>query len=150
MNTHGPDPDRDEREWQLQERALQEVRGGAPPSSEDLALARYRDIAHALRRPPAAALPADFAARVARIAREPVRETRLERVLVRVLVVAFALSALAALGAYGGRLLEMLQSATDAGALNWGLGLAACLGLSWSLERMRVRSHRDGGAQRAA
>lgn len=155
MNT--PGPEYDEREWQAQERALHEVRNGVQPSSEDVAVARYRDIANVLRRPPVDALPADFAERVARIASRPAVETRFEQILVRVLAVVFAFSALAALGIYGGRLLAMLQSATDTGSLRWTLGLAACLAVSWSLDWMRRQLHHhdraggpDGGPRRTA
>lgn len=146
-----PGPDYDKREWQAQERALHEVRSGVQPPSEDIAVAQYRDIANALRQPPAEALPANFAECVARIASEPAGETRFEQILMRVLATVFALSALAALGIYGARLLAMLQSATDAGGLRWTLGLAACLALSWSLDWMRQQLHQhDGGPHRTA
>ena len=152
-----PGPEHDEREWQAQERALREVRDGPGMPSEDSAVAQYRDIANALRQPPHATLPADFAASVARIAagRAPVPagETRFEQVLVRVLAALFVLSALLAFGIYGGRLLAMLQAATDAGGLRWVLGLATCIGLSWSLDWMRRQWHHDaheGSPHRAA
>jgi hypothetical protein len=153
-------PDHDEREWQVQERALREARDGLDMSSDDIALAQYRSIALALRQPPHGVLPADFAAGVARFAGEGIASERaaarvdgvvFEQVLVRILSAAFALSALAALGIYGGRLLAMLQSATGNEGLQWTLALAACVGLSWSLEWLRRRSgHGHDGPMRAA
>lgn len=149
MNNTGPEYD--EREWQAQERALRETRDECAVPSEDSMLARYRSIADILRQPPHARLPADFAASVARMAARqtpvPLTETTLERVLVRVLATAFAVSALLALGIYGGRLLALLQAATDAGGLRLALGLATCIGLSWSFDWMRRQwrhGHEDG------
>ncbi len=145
MNT--PGPGYDEHEWQAQERALREARGGPGMPSQDSTVAQYRDIANVLRQPPRATLPADFAASVARIAaaqaRVRVTETTLEQRLVRILAAVFAMSAVFALGMYGGRLLVMLQAATGAEGLRWMLGLATCIGLSWSFDRMCRPWHRD-------
>ena len=155
----GPDHDQDEREWQAQERALREARDGLPVTPDDARLARYRNIAEALRQPPQGALPADFASQVARIAlqgsvagRTAARgdATRFEQVLVRILSAAFVLSALVALGIYGGRLLTMLQSSAGDDGLQWLLVLAACAGLTWSFEWMRRRAdHGQDGPMRA-
>ena len=159
MNKSGqntPDQGHDEREWQAQERARREVRSGFEATSDDTAMAQYRDIAKALRQPPPAGLPVDFAAHVARIAERqaaaPVAETRFEQVLVRLLAAAFVLSAVAALAIYGGRLLSMLQAATGSEGLQWVLVLSACVGLSWSLDwtRRRLRDDHDGGPMRVA
>lgn len=155
MNKSGQNTPEDEREWQAQERARREVRSGFEATSDDTTMAQYRDIARALRQPPPAGLPADFAARVARIAERqatPVADTRFEQVLVRVLAAAFVLSAVAALVIYGGRLVAMLQAATGGEGLQWMLVLSACVGLSWSFDWMRRGSHddRDGGQTRAA
>ena len=148
MNQHRND--HDEREWQAQERALREVRSGLQAPTDDLTLARYRDIAKALRQPPQSRLPWDFAASVARLAQQhpaPAVHTLTEQGLLRALAAIFALSALAALGVYGDRLLAMLQVAAGAAGLQWSLALTACVGLSWSLDwlRRRLRDDRDGG-----
>lgn len=151
-----PDEVYDEHEWQAQERARREARNGpGMPAPEDSAVAQYRYIADALRQPPRTALPADFAASVARIAARqapmPAGDMMFEQMLVRILVAVFALSALLALGIYGDRLLAVLQSATDVEGLRWTLGLATCIGLSWSLDWMRRHwDHGHGGGPRRA
>ena len=84
----------DEREWQMQERALREERFGAA-AGDDPGIAAYRHVARALREPLPDALPSDFAEAIAaQAARLPVRgESALERWLVRLLYVAFVVSA---------------------------------------------------------
>lgn len=147
MNKSGND--QDEREWQAQERALREARSGRRLPSDDVVLARYQAIAEVLGQSPQHALPADFAGRVARIAAQRTNmqspQPAGEQVLVRVLACAFALSAAVAFGAYGARLLAMLQAATGGDGLKWMLLLAGCMGLSWSLDRLRQRWWDDGG-----
>jgi hypothetical protein len=143
----------DEREWQAQERAQREARAGiaGAPEAEEPALAQYRAIARALREPPAVALPAGFAADVARRARAraAVPDT-FERWLVRALVAAFALGALGALGVYGARVLAALDAAIGAQGVQW-LGLAAgCVALSWSFDWLRRRTGGDDGSLRPA
>ncbi|HVI57983.1 MAG TPA: hypothetical protein VM619_03790 [Luteimonas sp.] len=162
MNPHGHDHDFDERdfderEWQAQERALREARADlrAPADADDRAPAQYRAIADALRAPPPVSLPASFAADVARRAqaRAPAGkpEAGLERWLVRALVAAFALSALLALGAYGTRLLAMLEGDVGAQGMQWLVVLAGCVALSWSMDWLRRRAGHDGsGPLRAA
>ena len=76
MNIHDNDHDIDEREWQAQERALQDARRGAPATPGDPLAARHRQVADALRVPPADLLPADVAERVARQAEANARATR--------------------------------------------------------------------------
>lgn len=159
MNPHGHDQDfdeRDEREWQAQERALREARAGlrAPLDADDRVRAQYRAIAEALRAPPPVSLPTGFAADVARLARAraPANapEAGLERWLVRALVAAFVLSALLALGAYGARLLAMLEDGVGTQGLQWLGVLAGCVALSWSLDWLRRRADGGGGSLRAA
>jgi len=92
MNTPPLSPDQ-EREWTLQERALQQERGiagaAAPPS--------YRLLARALRQPLESAPPADFAAVLARrIAAVALPDMRWERRATTALVAMLLL--LAALG----------------------------------------------------
>ena len=133
----------DEHEWLAQERALREERAGAITADDDALLARYRQVARALRRPLPDALPADFARSVAlRVAAaHAAPDMRLEQLLLRALSLLLAVSAIAAMALYGGEWLRafaaVLPSLAVGTALNWALALAACLGLSWSFERLR-------------
>lgn len=136
--------DVDEREWQLQERALRAERDGAPTGDEP-ALAEYRLVARALRAPIAEALPPGFAAQVARraLARSR-REGRFEQVLTQALLALLAFAGVATAMAYGGdwwrASASLLPSTPRLGlALQWGLAIAGCLGLSWSAELLRRR-----------
>jgi hypothetical protein len=140
MNTTPHHPD--EREWQLQERALHDERLGVG-ESEDPALARYRQVARVLRQPLPSALPADFATRViARVGSlHAPADMRLEQALTGGLMVLLAMAAVAAFWLYGGdwlrESLALLPRQATGFALNWGVALAACIGLSWSLEQLR-------------
>ena len=133
----------DEHEWQAQERALREERAGAIAAGDDPLLARYRQVARALRRPLSDAPPADFARSVAlRMATaHAAPDMRLEQQLLRALSLLLAVSAIAAMALYGSEWLRafaaVLPSLAVGTALNWALALAACLGLSWSFERLR-------------
>jgi hypothetical protein len=132
-----------EHEWQLQERALREERAGAP-APEERNLAAYREIAHALRQPPAEGLPLDFAARVAALAqvRAAVPDTRLEQWLVHALLALLAGAGAFEFLKYGGQawvadtLALVPASLLDTG-LPWLLALGGCLALSWSIEPLR-------------
>lgn len=140
----------DEQEWQAQERALREECSGAIAGDDPL-LERYRQVARALRRPLPDAPPADFARSVAlRVASAYASpDMRLEQLLLHALSALLALSAVVAMALYGSQWLRafaallpsMAAGSAPAGlALNWTLALAACLGLSWSLERLRRHS----------
>jgi hypothetical protein len=142
------DDDAREREWQAQERALQAERRG-DPAGDDPRQQRYRLLARALRQPPAATLPADFAARVAAQV-EPAATApapaggRFESVLLAALVGAFAVAAIVVLVRYGPAWLPTFRTLLPAGdpqALRWPLALAGCLGLSWLLGQGQ-RPHR--------
>lgn len=129
-----PLPDDDAREWSAQERALAEERAGVAPEAGDPRLRGYRLVARALAQPLDEQLPTDFAYRVARQVVRPARpaDTRLERNLLLVLVVAMALAGVAAVFLYGAQWLPSLD-AGEAGvvlAKPWVWVLAACLGLS--------------------
>jgi len=127
--------EREQREWDVQERALRAERAGEPSTA---GVAEYRLIARALRTPPLDPLPSDFAARTAalalreqRIANETV-EIWLERGLVALLLLAGA----AALLVYRDSLPE-LSFSVPAGAtvgiqsvVGWSFAVAACIGLS--------------------
>lgn len=132
----------DEREWQMQERALREERFGAA-AGDDPGIAAYRHVARALREPLPDALPSDFAEAIAaQAARLPVRgESALERWLVRLLYVAFVVSALYFVAQDGGAWLRasvsLLPTADMAAVRSWGLALGACVGMTWGMARVR-------------
>lgn len=131
----------DEREWQLQERALREEREAAP-GGDDPALAQYRRVARALRTPLADALPADFAAQVAARASKRARaDGRLEQVATQLLLATLAFAGVVTAMLYGGdwwrASIALLPAAHADVALQWGLAIAGCLGLSWSAELLR-------------
>ena len=134
----------DEREWQLQERALHEECVGAAPS-DDPALAGYRRVTRALRAPMPDALPADFATRVAARAEARRRAgSRVEEVLTQALLAALGVAGGVFAVRYGA---DWLRDATDLLprqhldlGLQWGLAILACLGLSWSMEHLRRRT----------
>lgn len=138
----------DEREWQLQERALHEERAGAT-SGDDPALADYRRVARALRTPLPPDLPADFAVRVAARAEQRRRlQSRVEDVLTQLLLAALGIAGGIVAVQSGGTWLQDATALLPRQALGlglpWGLAIVACLGLSWSMEhvRRRVSPHR--------
>ena len=156
MNTRDHESHIDEREWQAQERALQDARRGVPATPVDLLAARYRTVADALRVPPADLLPADFAQRVARQAEANARapatapaepDPRFERGLLQVVLVVFGLASAVVVAMYGQQWLPpimQLLHLDSAVAVNWTLALAACLGTTWLTEQLRrhkVRTH---------
>ena len=118
----------DDHDWRAQENAL-----ASAADRRDALLAR------ALRTLPVSQPPAGFAAGIARLAAAgaPVamreEEPKLERVLLNVLVVAFALAAVVVVAIYGGTWLSMSGDAIGNNATQWVLAGAACLGLSWML-----------------
>jgi hypothetical protein len=78
-------------------------------------------------------------------------DIRLEQLLLRTLSLLLAVSAIAAMALYGGEWLRAFAAllpslavgnASAGLAVNWTLALAACLGLSWSFERLRRGLHR--------
>jgi hypothetical protein len=137
--------DRDEREWQAQERALQQERLGLAPGRDDPLAAGYRPVVRALREPLPDALPADFARRVAeralRVAdRRAAMDLRLERNLMRGLFAALVLGGLFALVVYGGTLWRPLAAgvaASSGPAATWLLPTLACVALTWVLDVVR-------------
>lgn len=132
------DSEREQREWDAQERALRAERAGSTGRGDSSA-AQYRVIARALRTPHLDAIPRDFAAQTAARA---LREARLanetvEVWLVRGLVALLLLAGAVALRVYGGEsLLDLPFSVPDGAALNiqtvvgWSLAVAACVGIS--------------------
>jgi hypothetical protein len=143
------DPAR-EREWQAQERALRAERLGLDPHGDDARVRRYRLLARALREPPTASLPADFAsqvaARAARSARaRQLRGGSLETVLLAGLPGALVLTGGVALAMYAPSWLPAVRLSVptvDPQSLHWSLAFAGCLGLSWLLGALKPRNHR--------
>ena len=140
---------RDEREhplgdaaWQAQERARLAARDGhGDADAVDLRIAR------ALREPPPVALPADFAARVARLARaQAAVSVELERRLLRGLVVAFALSAAVVVAWLGRGWVDALALALPGGtqSAGWLLLALACLLGNWAFGLVRGGLQRPG------
>ena len=129
----------DEREWQAQERALQDARSGMP-STDPLAV-RYRAVAEALRAPLPDLLPPDFAARVAaRVVRHAPLDARFEGTLVRTLTTLLGLSGVASAALYGRQWLPAILGPLQldsASALNWALALGACIAITWLAEPLR-------------
>ena len=139
------EPDRDEREWQAQERALQQERQGLAPGRDDPLAAGYRPVMRVLREPIPDALPADFAQRVAERAlrlaeHRAALDLRLERNLMRGLVAALVLGGMFALAVYGGTLWRPLAAsvaASSSPAAAWLLPALACVALSWTMDLLR-------------
>lgn len=128
----------DEREWQAQERALQDVRTGTP--STDPLAARYRAVAEALRAPLPELLPPDFAARMAAQVRHAPLDARFEGTLVRTLTTLLGLSGAASAALYGRQWLPAILGPLQldsASALNWALALGACVAITWLAEPLR-------------
>ena len=128
----------DEREWQAQERALQDARAGTP--STDPLAARYRAVAEALRAPLPDLLPPDFAARVAANVRHAPLDARFEGTLVRTLTTLLGLSGAATAALYGRHWLPAILGPLQldsASAFNWALALGACVAMTWLAEPLR-------------
>ena len=127
----------DEREWQVQERALQAERNGAATGGDDALAAPYRAVSRALRQPPVGRLPLDFAASVARqaVAARAAGEERFERMLTQALIALLGLCAGVVSVLYGPQWLHAIGSAVPSGAGPWVGVLAACAGMHWLLGR---------------
>jgi hypothetical protein len=146
--TRLPDDEQIEREWHAQERALEQERRGGGAAADEPVVQRYRLLARALRQPPADALPADFARRVAARAAGVVADGSVnagfERHLLQAMIAAFGLAAGAVLVAYGADWLPALFEASRLGRVlgeRWLLALFACIGVSIAAQRMGA--HRD-------
>ena len=137
-----PQPTFDEHEWQAQERAMQDVRNSVVTTGHDALSARYRAVSQALRRPPMAAIPMDFAVRVARQAAtmSAAADERFERVLVQVLVALLGLSVGVISVLYGSQWPHAIGQAIPNGSGSWTGLLVACGGLHWMLEHWRRHS----------
>ena len=139
----------DEREWQAQERAMQDARAGL--DSNDPMAARYRKVADALRTPLPDALPMDFAAQVAKLAESNARAPLLvqqaqngvmESRMLRASLWALGLGSAIVVAMYGREWLAPtldLLHLESAVAMNWALALGACVGMTWATEMLRRR-----------
>ena len=135
----------DEREWQAQERALHNERSGTDAAADDALVARYRAIARALRQPPPAALPSNFAYEVARLAAVQPRPAEVDSVveqwLMRALVGAMALAGAAAAVLYGGQWLQatgsLLAETGAVGVGGWIVTLAGCFAITLGVDWLR-------------
>lgn len=142
------DPAR-EREWQAQERALEDERAGLDPAADDARAGRYRMVARMLREPLPVLLPEDFASRLAaQVAVAPARQRagapRLESTLASVLAAVLLLAGGAALAYYGNTWLpafRVLLPASGTPATGWMLALGGCLGASWLLGLWQRHAH---------
>lgn len=140
------DAEPDPREWLAQERALQLERQGAASAHDDPQASRYRPVVRALREPMADGLPADFAQRVASLAERAATarkalDLRLERNLMRGLVAAFVLVALAAVAVYGQitwqAIAALAPDARAGSAAAWLVPALGCMALTWALGALR-------------
>ena len=124
-----------EREWALQERALDEERRRLPSAGEDARLLRYRQLSRTLRQPLEQALPADFASQVvqrieADATAAEVRDRRFERGMIGVLVAVFGLAIGAAIAMIGTGWLQALAPYARLLSNPWLFALLACVGVS--------------------
>jgi anti-sigma factor RsiW len=144
MNTNDRHAPIDEARWQAQEQAfLAARRGDADADPGDLRIAR------ALRRAPAPALPFDFAAQVAAMARaQAVADSRLEQALLRGLAVVFALSAAVVVAWYGRGWVAGLAAVLPGGsdAVGWSGVAALCVLGNWGFGALRRQIERGSHA----
>ena len=123
---HSPDS---EREWQLQEQALQAERSGGDAGSARLQ--QYRLLARVLAEPMAVGLPPDFAREIARrVERERLLDGHIERRMLAISLGVFGLIGLLCLIAQGevwlGRLFDLVPALSGLGG-DWSLLALACL-----------------------
>lgn len=129
----------DEREWQAQERALRAARLHLAGGDVD---AGYRRVAQALRQAPPVQLPADFARQLARRVGAATLDLRLERWLLRAVLLVLAVAVPVVLLRYAGAGTEVaaaLFPALSQSAPGWLLALLACVALNGLMESLRRR-----------
>jgi hypothetical protein len=143
------DEERERREWEAQERAVRAERLGAR-NGHDPAVAQYRLIVRALRKPPLSPLPRDFAASVAARVEQRSRAANehVEIWLWRGLVMLLVLAGAAAVSVYFGEslrdLAENLTLPEPAAfrvqiVASWAAAIAACVGVSAAFNLARKR-----------
>lgn len=130
----GLDALRLEAEWQAQEHALEQERRGLPLDPADSRLAEYRLIARALRAPAMEPVPYDLAAQIVRhVEGTPAAGELLERWLLRLLGVVFAIAVIAVVAAYGATWMPAFADvwpAMSPQSANWTGLLVGCLAVS--------------------
>jgi hypothetical protein len=146
MSTERDFDEREQREWQAQERALRAERAGER-SQGDPAVAQYRLIARALRNPPLEPLPSDFAMRTAaRVAGAQSLSEQVDVWLGRALLALLLVAGVVAVLVYNGdSLRDFSLSMPERAALrmqalaSWGMAIAACVALSAGFARVGKR-----------
>jgi hypothetical protein len=132
-----PQDEAAEREWALQEQAVQAERLHLDPT-DNASVLRYRAIARTLRQPLDENLPADFAQHVATLAsRRAAIEMRFELYVSCTLLGVLMAMLVTLVTLYGGAWLQLAQSSLPVHALMnpWLLALAACIALPYALNR---------------
>lgn len=133
-----------EAEWQAQEQALRAERGHADGAHDDARLRSYRAITRALREPLADALPADFAARMARRVESqaedsPAVTTRFERIAIGTMIALFGIAIGIAVAMSASTVLQPVGDAVRQivgwVANPWLVALGACLAVSSAVQR---------------
>jgi hypothetical protein len=135
----------DEREWQLQERAMRRERLHLDASGDDARTRRYRLLARALREPLPESLPADFARSVAARATAAPASFRVESLMMTLLTLALGIAAIAVIAIYGREWLPSFSAIVPAPrgqAGDWLLAFAGCVGASWLLGQWQRHGHR--------
>ena len=145
MNIHSNSPDREEVQWQSQERARLAARDGGA----DVADASDLRVARALRQVSPIDLPMDFAAQIAGLVRgQATNNSMFEQHLLRGLLIAFGASGLATFAWLGRSWPTDLAAILPGGseAVSWSLAAGACVLANWAFALLRrgrsVRGHR--------
>jgi hypothetical protein len=138
-----------DREWEAQERALQEERTRATAAeagkagSDGTLVRTYRVLARLLGQPIENGLPPDFAADVARIAREQQRaaaRASVESTVARALGAAFVAAVVVFSLMNGEQWLALVDF--DSTAVQWLLAAAGCVGLTTLIPSRARRTRR--------
>ncbi|GLQ46905.1 hypothetical protein GCM10007862_19560 [Dyella lipolytica] len=127
-----------EREWALQEQAVNAERLSLDPT-DDAAVSRYRIVARMLRQPLDESLPLDFADQVAAQARRRnAVDMRLELCLSVTLLGLLAAVLVVLTAFHGQEWLQLIRAVLPTHALMnpWLLLLAVCIALSAALDRL--------------
>jgi hypothetical protein len=125
--------DIDHREWEAQERERARANDTSESAGSDSRAIAYRRIARALREPAPVALPGDFAARVAaRAATE--QFSRFEKLLLFALITTLAALAAGIVMRFSGQWLLELRASV------WPLAFAACVAVSWAINKPHRRA----------
>ncbi|MFC3814541.1 hypothetical protein [Lysobacter sp. GCM10012299] len=144
------DAQRLEREWQAQERAMEQERRGVPLDPADPRVGEYRLIARALRAPAMEPVPFDLTDQIVR--RVEAAQTLGERVegwLLRILIAVLVVVAVGAVAIYGSGWVSAfvaLWPQPSAQTTGWAGLLMGCLGLSlaWQWGGRLLRHHDQG------